>query len=665
MAHTQDERLAAITTPLGKDVLLLEGFSGSEGISELFRFDVRLLAEVDTTIDFDAIVGKNVTISIFTPAGDRYFNGLVSRFSQGESDSTFTAYTAEVVPWLWMLTQTADCRIFQDKTVPDIVMQVFKDLGFTDVRQQLTGSYPPREYCVQYRETDFNFVARLMEQYGIFYYFQHEKGTHTLVLADAKAAHQPAPLQAKARFHRIAAGETLTDHVVTRWRRQQQVRSGKFTLTDYNFETPSVNLAVNVDSQGSSSKFEIYDYPGEYQKRAEGEALVRTRIEEEECQRLIVDGGGSCAGFTAGYKFDLTEHPGKIHNGAYVLTRVSHEASEPGYRSQNAGEFAYRNSFTCIPVGVPFRPRRRTLRPVVEGPQTAEVVGVAGEEIYTDKYGRVKVQFHWDREGKKNEKSSCWIRVSHPWAGKSWGAVAIPRIGQEVIVDFLEGDPDQPIITGRVYNGELMPPYPLPAGGVVSGLKSNSTKGGGGYNEISMNDTKGTEIITIHGQYDMATTIEHDVTKSVGNNESVSIGANRTENVGTDESISIGGNRSESVDKNESISIAQNRTKSVGKDEATEIGGNRSETVSKNEQVSIGGDCAIQVGKNETLDVGKILEINAGDSISIKTGSASLVMKKDGTIELKGKNITIEGGGKIDIKASGKMTLKGSQIAEN
>jgi type VI secretion system secreted protein VgrG len=662
MANTQDNRRSAITTPLGKDVLLLEAFTGTEAVSELFHFEARLLAEINKTIDFNAIVGKAVTIRVFTPSGDRFFHGLVSRFAEGESDTTFTTYRAEIVPWLWMLTQTADCRIFQNKTVPDIIKQVFGDLGFSDHSFRLNATYQPREYCVQYRETDFNFVTRLMEQYGIFYYFEHADGKHTLVLADRPAAHAACPQQPKARFHREEG--TLTEHVVTTWRHQQSVRPGKYALTDYNFEMPSVSLAVNVASAVGLPKFEIYDYPGEYQKRADGETLVRTRIEEEEALRLLVDGSSTCAGFVSGFKFELTEHPRATANGPYVLTRVQHHAQEPGYRSDTAA-FTYENQFACIPLATPFRAARRTPRPIVEGVQTAVVVGVSGEEIFTDKYGRVKVQFHWDREGKRDENSSCWIRVSQPWAGKQWGTVSIPRIGQEVIVDFLEGDPDQPIITGRVYNAEQMPPYTLPAGGVVSGVKSNSTKGGGGYNEISLNDTKGSEKIVIHGQFDMETTIEHDRTESIGNNETVDITANRKESVGGNESISISGNRTESVDKDETISVSGNRTESVGKNESISIGSNRATTIGKNEQISISGDRAIQVGKGDTLDVAKVLEINAGDSVSIKTGSASLTMKKDGTIVLKGKDITIEGSGKINMKASQDIVMKGQKISQN
>ena len=665
MAHTQDGRHISITTPLGKDVLLLKGLSGNESVSQLFSYELDLLSEVNPAIDFNAIVGKNVTVAIKHAAGTRHINGIVRRFSQGAGDPSFATYRAEIVPWLWFLTQTADCRIFQNMTVPDILKKIFTDLGFTDFKMNL-GAFPPREFCVQYRETDFNFVSRLMEQYGVFYYFEHAAGKHTLVLANAPSAY-PAIGGDAIRYQAATGAPVTPKDVVTAFTKEQEIRPGKYSMSDYNFETPSVKLGVSVDSvhPPSGGTLEIYDYPGEYLKRNDGEALVKLRIEEEELRREVAFGAGSVGQFTAGYKFRLTNHARRDLNAEYLLSAVTHAAAEHGYESGDDNDFSYSNTFSCIPAAVPFRPPRLTAKPVIQGSQTAEVVGPRGEEIWTDNYGRVKLQFHWDREGKRDEKSSCWIRVSHPWAGKQWGAIQIPRIGQEVIVDFLEGDPDQPIVTGRVYNGEQMPPYTLPAGGVISGVKSNSTKGGGGYNEISLDDTKGKERITVHGQYDMNTVVEHDVTKDVGHDESVHIGHDRTETVDHDESISIGNNRTENVEKDETISIGNNRSETVGKNESIDIGENRSESVGKKEDVTIGDNRSHKIGKDDLLDVAKNLVITAGDSITIKTGSASLTMKKNGDIQLKGANVKVEGSGKIQITASGDVNIKGSKVTNN
>jgi type VI secretion system secreted protein VgrG len=717
MLYTQDNRLIAIDTPLGTDVLLLQGFTGHEGISQLFSFDLDLLSE-NSSIAFNEIVGQKVTLTVtLADGGSRYINGFVSRFAQSGGDERFTYYRAEVVPWLWFLTRTTDCRIFQRMTVPDIITKIFRDLGFSDFKLMLQGSFEPRDYCVQYRETDFNFVSRLMEEYGILYFFEHDEAKHTLVLANSPSAHKPCPEQPEARCN-FAPGALLDEDTVTAWQMEQELRPGKYALTGYNFETPSTSLAVNVATTvngGSNGKYEIYDFPGEYLKKAQGEQLVKIRMEEEEAPHTVVSGASTCRAFTPGYRFDLTGHYSQPMDRSYVLTEVQHVASVGESYSEagaDVGE-SYSNHFTCIPHDVPFRPARVTPKPTVQGPQTAIVVGRSGEEIYTDKYGRVKVQFHWDREGKRDENSSCWVRVSHPWAGKGWGAVAIPRIGQEVIVDFLEGDPDQPIITGRVYNAEQMPPYGLPAGGVVSGLKSNSTKGGGGYNELIMDDTKGNELIRVHGQYDMDSTIEHDLrehvlhdrSRDVTNNETFTIGNDQTETIGGNQTLSVAKNRTRTVTQNEIVTVALTRTHSVGINEAitvgaaqevtvgtmrivtvginqdVNIGSNLSESIGSDHQESVGDNRTTSIGKDDTLkvgenrntsvgkddslNVGKNFVIDAGDQVVIKTGQASITMKKDGTITIQGKDITIKGSGKINVDASNNIIMKGQKILQN
>jgi type VI secretion system secreted protein VgrG len=727
MAIEQAHRRIAISTPLGKDVLLLRGFTGSEAISQLFHFDLDLLSENDS-IKFQDVVGKNVTLRIYdADGGERYWNGFISRFSQGAQDRRLTAYRAQMVPWLWFLTRTADCRIFQNQKAPDIIQKIFKDLGFSDFKLRLYGDFVTRDYCVQYRETDFNFVSRLMEEEGICYYFDHQDGKHTLILANDASAHEPCPNQNTARYD-FRGGNVVYEDVVTEWQYQEEFRTGKWAQTDYNFETPSTSLAVAVSGK---TPYEIYEYTGEYRVRPVGERLAKIRLQEQTTPTIVFQGAGGCRYFSPGYQFTLQDHYRSDLNQAYLLTAVRQMVSQGGSYQVGAGgeEPTYRNSFECIPFSIPFRPQRVTPEPFVQGCQTAVVVGPAGEEIYTDKYGRVKVQFHWDREGKKNENSSCWIRVSHPWAGQSWGAISIPRIGQEVIVDFLEGDPDQPIITGRVYNAEQMPPFGMPAGAVVSGVKSNSTKGGGGYNEISLNDTKGTELINIHAQFDQQKKVEHDErvnvghdrTESVGNNETITIGNYRTEKVGSNETISIGANRTETVGSNESITVALTRTRNVGinemvnvgaaqeitigglqaltvgamraktvgtsetvgigTDQTINVGANQSVTIGADQTISIsnnltesvGADCAetvsgsrtTSIGKDDSLQVAKNLTINAGDQITITTGNASITMKKDGTIEISGKDISVTGTGKVDVNASKNITMKGQKILQN
>ena len=743
MAYAQTNRRIAISTPLGKDVLLLRSFTGVESISQLFHFDLDLLSESDS-IKFSDVVGKNVTLRIFDGEGaERQWSGVVSRFSQGAQGSRFTNYHAQMVPWLWFLSRTADCRIFQNKKVPDIIKKIFGDLGFKDFELRLYGDFVSRDYCVQYRETDLNFVSRLMEEEGICYYFQHKDKKHVLILANDPAAHGPCPNQNTARYE-PGGGSIPFEDTVTQWQYQEEFRTGAWTQTDYNFETPSTSLAVTVKG---NNPYEIYEFPGEYDARAEGEKLARVRLQEHTVPTSVCHGVSGCRYFNSGFQFTLKDHYRGDLNQSYLLTSVQHSATEGGDYEVGSGvdeEFSYRNSFECIPFSIPFRPTRVTPTPFVQGCQTAVVVGPSGEEIYTDKYGRVKVQFHWDREGKKNENSSCWIRVSHPWAGQGWGAVAIPRIGQEVIVDFLEGDPDRPMIVGRVYNAERMPPFALPGKAMISGVKSNSTKGGGGNNEISLDDTKGNELINIHAQYDQQKKIEHD--------ERVDVGRDRTEHVGRDEKITIDHDRTEEVKHDEkitidniqdltvkvnriidvgkdhteaihgSMSLSVDRTKSetvlinsaetiggakelsvgglyqvsvggahnstVGGAKTEEIGAFRGEAVGGKKTVAIGGDHSMAIGGKDGLTVAKdrsvtiagkldetvqkaytlkakAITLQAEDEIVISVGKAKIAMKKDGSVLVEGKDLSLKASGKINQKAADDIVIKGSKITEN
>lgn len=714
MPLTQADRLIAINTPLGPDALLLQSLVGHEGMSQLFQFEAELVSE-EASISFGQIVGQPVSIRVALRSdGERFVHGHVSRFTQSSHDERFTYYRAQIVPWLWFLTRTADCRIFQNLSVPDILAKVFSDLGFSDYRIDLSG-YEPLDYCVQYRETDFNFVSRLMEQYGIFYFFEHEENKHTLVVADSPDKNKSCPGQETALYAPSAGALEETDQV-TSCQVEQELRPGGYALTDYNFETPSTGLGAQIKSAvdvGGNARFEVYDYPGEYEKKPQGEKLVKLRIEEEEATHFILSGSSACRAFTAGYRFRLEEHYRDDLNVDYLLLEVQHSASAGEFYTSGGvstvGE-NYSNNFTASLHSAPFRPPRVTPRPTVRGTQTAVVVGPSGEEIYTDKYGRVKVQFHWDREGKRNENSSCWIRVSQPWAGKGWGGVTIPRIGQEVIVDFLEGDPDHPIIVGRVYNAELMPPYGLPAGGVVSGGKSQTHKGSG-YNELSMDDTAGKEKITIHAQFDMNTTVEHDQADVVHNNRTTTVDVNDTESIGVDQSMTVGSNQTLTVGANQTISVGGNQAETVAGNATRAVGGNESHTIGIMHSLEVGAAQSIAVGAFQAINVGAFQEIGVGASQSINVGASqsinvggsqkiavsgdqttqaskiaasasgdighnagshyvidagsSVSIKCGGAeIVLKGGNITIKGS-KITIDGSGDIVMKGSNIVQN
>ena len=625
IGFTQTDRALQIETPLGPDVLLLRSVSGQEAMSQLFRFQLELLSETDDSISFDSIVGKNVTIHLQTQDSFRDFNGFISRFSQGSSDGRFTYYRAEMVPWLWFLTRKSDCRIFQQQTVPDIIKTIFTELGFSDFELRLYGPFRKRDYCVQYRETDFNFVSRLMEEEGIYYFFEQHTdssdsdseaesqvaaGKHMLVLANDPAGQNPCPGQPKARCD-FAVGGARLDDVISDWRVEEEYRPSAWAHTDYNFETPSTDLMATVQDEGT---YEIYDYPGIYAKKSDGTQLAKTRLQETLAFKKRVSGKSNCRYFTTGSTVEVTDHYRQDMNQKWMLTAVYHQCSMgEAYGSGGSDEgFFYSNTFECIPADVPFRPMRVTPKPSVQGCQTALVVGPGGEEIYTDKYGRVKVQFHWDRKGKRNESSSCWVRVSHPWAGQSWGAISIPRLGQEVIVDFLEGDPDQPIIIGRVYNAEQMPPWGLPAKAVISGVKSNSTKGGGGYNEISMDDTKGTELINIHAQYDQHKKIEHD--------EVVFVGHDRTEEVGHDEAILIKNDKSEVVNHDRSLRVDHDKTEQVIHNKSIQVGGDHSEKVAGSMAITVGLTLTETVLVNYAESVGGAMELTVGGALAITAG---------------------------------------------
>ena len=633
MPYTQENRLISITTPLGKDVLLLAGFTGHEAISRLFSFHLDLLSE-HGPIDFEKIIGKNVTISV-TQANNtqRYFNGIVSHFAQSGSDARFTHSQMEVVPWTWLLTRFADCRIFHNKQVGDIVEQVLSDHGFQDYKFLLNGNYSAMEYCVQYRETDFNFISRLMEQNGIFYFFQHEKGKHTMVIADSSTAHEPCPGQKSAGYNLVSGGIDEVD-TVNSWNIEQELRSGKYTLTDYNFKTPSANLTASEPSVihvGGNAKFEIFDFPGDYTTRAGGSALAKLRMQEEEAGHLVATGSSVCRAFTTGYKFDLTDHHQASMNVSYVLTEIQHIASSGDTYTLSGGGSgeSYSNHFTCIPTTVPFRPARLTPKPFVQGPQTAIVIGKSsytddsgddgggdGEEIWVDSYGRVIVRFPWDRAG----QCSCRVRVSQDWAGQGWGAITIPRVGQEVIVSFLEGDPDRPIITGRVYNAEQMPPYKLPDNQTQSGVKSRSSKGGtaDNFNEIRFEDKKGSEDLLIHAERTMHNSVEASQFITVGSDRHITTG-------GTDKDGNKLGDVKELVFKNHNLHVkTDDRIKIEGKSDL-HVQGQANATYDKDLVQNITGKCVI---------LADTIQLQGTTKIVLMAGSSSIVIDASGVTVL-------------------------------
>jgi type VI secretion system secreted protein VgrG len=659
------ERLLTVATSLGEDAFILTGMNGREELSRPFAFQLEMVADSTKTVAPADLVGKPIGWTVTYPSTvTRQFHGIVRRLVAGEFlGRDKRVYRAEVSPWFWFLSRTTDCKIFQNLSVPDIITKVFQSFGFSgaDYKLNLTGTYSPRDYCVQYRETAFAFVSRLMEEEGIYYYFEYKAGSHTLVLADATSAYYDCQPHKEPEFR----PELENADAVSSWQHGFEYPSGKYTHTDYNFETPSTNLLKSTEttvSLANISQYELFDYPGDYPVTARGQALAKVRIEENTAGYEIVTGTSRCSSFMPGGKFTLKGHV--TDKDAVTVLAVEHVATDPLTAGVRGGAGSYQNSFSAIPAKVPFRPARLTTRPVVEGPQTAVVVGPSGEEIYTDQYGRVKVQFFWDRLGTKDANSSCWLRVGELWAGKNWGMIFTPRIGQEVIVDFLEGNPDRPIVTGRVYNNDQMPPYALPANMTQSGIKSRSTKGGGtdDFNELRFEDKKDNEQIYFHAQKDFVRVVEHDDTLTVGHDQSITVKNDRTIEVQEgNETITIDkGNRSRTVSKGDdsltvstgkrtvevksdySVTVDQGNRKitvSQGNDTHTISQGNREVTVSAgNDTLTVNqGNLKIGVTAGEAL-------IEAGTSITLKVGGNTIVLSTSG-IAIQASKLSITVGG--------------------
>jgi type VI secretion system secreted protein VgrG len=608
-SYTQDNRLLILDTPLGKDVLLLQELTGEEGISRLFTYELNLLAHENDSIVFSDIVGQKVSITMSRPDGStRHISGYVSRFTQGATDDRmFTHYHAQVVPWLWFLTRQADCRIFQNLAVPDIISQVFNLFDFKDFRLSLKNTYPQLEYCVQYRETSFNFVSRLMEEFGIFYYFDHStEGKHTMVLADQSSTLPACP--SSPISYDTEVGGIYDPEAITEWHVGQELRTGKYTVTDYNFTTPSTSLLANdptVVNLSASQPLELFDYPGLHTTKDQGDTVAKTRMQEEEAGYMVVQAASNCRAVMSGYSFVLKNHYRADQNANHVITEVRHYASagQTYTTAGTQGAEIYSNHLTCIPASVTYRPPRITPKPFVQGPQPALVVGKAGEEIWVDKYGRVIVQFYWDRLGKQNENSSCWIRTSQPWAGGNWGAMWIPRIGQEVLVSFLEGDPDRPVITGRVYNANQMPPYTLPDYQTRSTFMSRSSKGGGAanYNELRFEDLKGQEQIFMNAEMDMDLRVEKDSREFIGANRHLIVTTNQVEQIQTDKHLHVEGNHFEKVDSNMSLQVGGNQMESVTGNKSLNVTGDQKESVTGNVSLSVTG------GKMDSITMGYMM----------------------------------------------------------
>jgi len=641
MALTQATRIATLTTPLGADTLVFQSLSISEELGRLFSLDIEAGSERGD-LKADELLGRGVSVEMQCPRGGvRYFHGFVRRFSRIPRPGTrYFAYRLTVVPWLWFLTRHSDCLIFQNKTLQDILRDVFGRRGFSDFKFQLSGNYTPWEYCVQYRETDFNFVSRLMEQEGVYYYFEHEKDKHTVVFADSPAAHNPFPKYEKLTFSALTSIHEHDQEHVYDWVAEGRHHSGKYQQTDYDFTKPNVDLKTPESNPGkfSHSDLEVFDYPGEYDKRSDGEQWSRVRMEELRSDRETFQAGGDVTGLATGRKFTLSEGPSPADVGEYLVIASSIHLQSNIYESGTSGAMgdSYHCDFTVIKAADQFRLARLTPKPLIPGIQTAVVTGPKGEEIYTDKYGRIKVQFHWDREGKHDENTTCFMRVATTWAGQNWGAIRLPRIGQEVVVAFLEGDPDQPLVVGSVYNGKQMPPYELPSNKTQSGVKSRSSLNGtpANFNEIRFEDKKGQEQVYIHAEKNEDIVVENNKTENVGNNETIQIGNDRTETVGHDQSIS--------VLNNDTLNVAMNQDITIGVNQTEKIGLGRTTTIGANDALNVGATRSTTIGATDSLNVSSAISITAGGVIAITAGAA-ITITSSATVAITAPAILLNG----------------------
>jgi type VI secretion system secreted protein VgrG len=686
---SQDNRLIAIDTPLPKDKLRLRAFSGVEEMSRLFSFQLEMVhigGELTKDDVINQLVGKNVTVRIDLQKGERFFNGHLNRITADYGEDGGTVYRAEMVPWFWFLTQTSDCKIFQEKDVKEIIEDVLGTSEFSDkFEMKLDKTYPKLEYCVQYRETDFNFVSRLMEQYGIFYYFKHEEKSHKLVITDSTGGYETLSQSTVDYPLSHQKSSAKNDHIRD-WEHVYEFVPGKWAQTDYDFKKPSTSLlneATTKISLADAKKYEVFDYPGEYVEKSDGKNETTVRMEEEEAAFDKVTGSSICRAFTTGAKFKIGEHPADSEKGnEYLLTSISHSAREAaGYVSGSGatGGSEYTNRFSCIAADVTYRAARITPKPLVSGVQPAIVVGPSGEEIHTDEYGRVKVQFYWDRYGENDQKSSCFIRTSQSIAGKKWGFMAIPRIGQEVVVDFLEGDPDRPLIVGCVYNAEQMPAYDPKEEASKIYLKSNSTKGGEGFNELMFDDKKDSERVFVHAQKNMDVRVLNDSKSRIYGNRHQIIGwekdgekgGSQYETIYQDKQINVKRNQDEHIEGNYKLLVGggedggnlytvveKNAETVIGSDVSTSVGANKMEAIGSNNSLTVGSNSMTDVGGNHNLSVTGNSNNTVGKNWSVDTAMQAH-LKSGMTVGIEaGQAVHVKAGLSLVLEAGVSVTLK-------
>lgn len=641
MAVPDDKLTLKIESPFGAD-FLLHSLDGTEDMSGLFSFTLTC-HDKRANLKPEKIIGEGVTFSVLRQNQEwRHFHGIVASFTPIDDGSGQPVYSLSVVPWLWCLTLTSDFRVYQDKDVKEILTDVFDRHSFPDFEFKLSAPHPKREYCVQYNETAFNFVSRLLESEGIFYYFRHEEGQHVLVMGDSTDAYEAAA-DAEAAYRTAGDADLLTG-----WTRTNSLTMESFTGTDYDYVNADVTLEKESDTFNRFDRARVlkaYSFPAFTVDPAAVQSLVDHDKEMSVVASETLNGGGCARSFSPGLTFTMKDHPDDTEKGkSYVLTQVSHYASAGRQRGgTGGGGMRYENNFSCVPDALAVRPLRRSPVPFVRGVETAVVTGPKGEEIHTDKMGRIAVQFHWDRLGKKDEKSSCWVRVAQSVAGNGWGAFVCPRVGQEVVVSFVNGSPDRPLVTGVVYNSMNAVPYSLPDEKTKTVFRTRSTPSGSEGNEFTFDDKKGGESILLHGERDLIVTVKNDEKSIIDNEWHLT------------------------VKKDAFETVEGSRAKTVKKDDSETIEGNAEQTVSGDSKRSIEKSETVAVTKDYALKA-KTIELEADSTLTLKVGGSSIEMSASGIvvkapkIELKADAAASVAAPKVDVKADAMLTLDGGVV---
>jgi type VI secretion system secreted protein VgrG len=625
-------RTVQVHTVLNAEQLKFRAMRGQEGLSQLFEFEVDMVS-ASFNLDLKTLLGTSLTLELQDEGASRFLNGTVVRFELvGRANETgrHYIYRALVQPWLWYLTRTTDCRIFQNKSVPDVLDEVLGKYGF-EYEKRLSGSYRPWEYCVQYQESDFAFVCRLMEHEGIAYHFEHRNGSHLLVLADDVGGYNTLPGHATIAYRPRDRVVNAMEPCIDQWRISEQITSGRVMLDDFDFRKSRASLqSVQQDPKGHDhSSYEVYEWLGGYSENDQGDSYAKIRLQELQCAHEMATGHTNVAGMAPGYLFQMTYCPREADNREYLVIQTRYDLQEPEYSTGGTAESVCEFDFTVLPSSVPYRPARKTPKPRTNGPQTATVVGP--EEIWTDRFGRVKLQFRWDRYGQSDENSSCWVRVSSNWAGANYGTMHMPRVGQEVIVDFIGGEPDRPIITGRVYNNDQMPPWELPANATASGILTRSSSGGAANqaNMLRFEDRTGAEQILLHAERNLDVEVEANETHTTGGTRTTLVkghesatyqsGETRDITAGAKETITGGDTRDVTGGFSETVSGGVTQTISGGKKRT--LSGGLNDTITGGFNGTIDGQEIrfVSGGRNDTIDTSNNVTVN-GPSTTVVTG---------------------------------------------